>query len=204
MPNEASEEFNPYLGMYLGETWWKLGSNISRALFGSQKAQQNYCISWAKSIQEKLKHDEMSESVDAISSANLYEAANTIMSLLKKKYNSESIARDVSRLTEGANEEKITDDGQYLNSEEPPNVFWAIEYSILFNDLAKPSKNKGKGWLNAVAICEDPECKEFFVKGRKDQRFHTAGCRTRTANREAYHKIVESKLHSKKGRRRRS
>jgi hypothetical protein len=195
---EEVDEFDPFLGLLLGETWWKLGKNFGPALTGSDDDRAAYLAKWSAELREQLLEEEMKESLDAINPDSLRQFISTAMSLLEKKYDHGNIAKDVDRLTKKANEANIYDVGQYIDIQEPTEVFWANEYDFLFRDLVKPLE--GRGWLNAVARCAASSCQTFFIKQRKDQRYHTDACRTRTANREAYNKGKGSKPHTKRGR----
>ena len=73
--------------------------------------------------------------------------------------------------------------------EESPKVFWAWQYSLLFEELeARP---EDPGWLDMVATCE--ECGTFYVKQRYDQHFDTDRCRINYHGRKAAGQRVQSK-----------
>jgi hypothetical protein len=139
----------------------------------------------------------LGEAVPAITPETVMDFVTTTMSLLERKYEGGTIARDILRLTKHCNKFNVYDAGQYIDIQEQPHVFWSVEYKFLFQEL---DKFHSPGWLTAVGRCADPECNTFFVKARSDQRHHTNACRTRSSNRQAYGERIGTRAHGKRGR----
>lgn len=199
-PNEKSknDEFDPWLGLALGDTWWKIGKNFATILnVDGEKRQQNL-EKWAVDVRKELAEDDMREAIEGVTPEAILQFISTVMKLLENKFDSKDIRADVSRLMQSSSKYNIYDTGQYLDFQEPPDTFWAAEYRFLLLDL--DGARKGGGWLNAVARCADPECNVFFIKSRTDQRHHTPACRTRSANRQAYAEKSGQRHHTKRGR----
>ena len=195
---DEDDEFDPWIGLLLGDTWWKLGKNFAAVLNVSGDKRAESLENWAADLRVKLADDEMHESVEGMTAEALMRFVETVIELLERKFNCEKISSDVHRLTHHGNNFNLYDDGQYLDFQEPPDAFWATEYNFLFADLDKT--HSGGGWVNAVGRCADPECNIFFIKSRSDQRHHTAACRTRSANRQSYSEKSGQKVHTQRGR----
>ena len=195
---DDDEEFDSYLGMALGETWWQLGRNFAKVLGTSGESQQNHLEAWAAKIRQKLAEDDLSEPLAGVTPEAILAFVKTTMAILENKYQGRDVAREVKRLTKKIGDYNLYDAGQYLNYQEPVDVFWAVEYDFLFRNL--DVSYKGGGWLNAVSRCEDSDCRAFFIKSRTDQRHHSDACRTRSANRRAYGERAGQAGHTKRGR----
>ena len=194
---DDDDEFDASLGLVLGDTWWKLGKKFAGALNVTGKTRTEYLDSWVADVRRELEAEGMNEPIGGVTPDAVMEFVSTVMDLLQNKYDGKPIARDVRRLTRKASDFNVYDTDQFLDIQEPAEVFWAVEYDFLFSRLDKAIP--GGGWLNAVGRCADPECNAFFIKTRSDQRHHTAACRTRAANRQAYSERTE-RSHTKRGR----
>jgi hypothetical protein len=192
------KEFDPWLGLVLGDTWWKVGKNFANVLNVDGEERTRSLDKLVTDLREQLRDDEMIESLEAITREALIQFIETVMDLLERKYEGKKIGPDVRRLTQKSSSFNVYDDGKYLDFQEPPATFWATEYTFLFSDLDKT--HGAGGWLNAVARCADSSCNAFFIKSRSDQRHHTAACRTRSANRQSYSEKSGQKVHTKRGR----
>jgi hypothetical protein len=171
------EEFNATLWMALADSWWDLGKKTA-PLIGpdlSNEKRQAHLHDWAENVRE----DADDEVKAAVTPERLETFVITALDLLKRKYHGEAISEEVQRLIEHARY-KITDDGNRLKFGETPEAFWSWEYVYLFEDL----KFEEAGWLTAVGMCES--CSAFFIKSRKDQRFHNDACRKQAANKRFY------------------
>jgi hypothetical protein len=198
LPLDDQDEFDPWLGLLLGDTWWKIGKNFAGILnVDGEKRTQNLEL-WVGALRAELSDEEMHESVDGMTAEALMQFIETVMDVLERKFDGKKIGADVRRLTQKSNRYNIYDEGQYLDFQEPTDTFWAAEYNFLFSDLDKT--HSGGGWLNAVGRCADPDCNIFFIKSRSDQRHHTPACRTRSANRQSYSEKSGQKAHTKRGR----
>ena len=174
MPVVSPEDkFDSSLGMYVAETWWELGKLLARR--NDRKALD----AWAEQVRKKLTDRE----APAVSGASLQAFATTAFALLKAKHQGQKIASDFLKLVRKSAHFEVEEDGQYLEPIELPDTFWANEYRFLLIDLCKP-KSGGVGWLTAASTC--PSCKEFFIKGRSDQKFHDDRCKAKFHNKNAY------------------
>jgi hypothetical protein len=194
---DGEKEFDPWLGMVVADSWWKLGKKFARILTTEGDARTKNLDEWVAEVCQALTKDSMEEAVPAVTRETLMDFVNTTMTLLERKYEGGAIAKDVLRLTKNGNRIHVYDVGQYVDIQEEPDTFWAIEYKFLFQDL---DKFHAPGWINAVGRCADPECNTFFIKARSDQRHHTNACRTRSANRLAYVEKAGVPAHGKRGR----
>jgi hypothetical protein len=182
--SQAAEEFDATLWMALADSWWDLGKKMAPFVGDTLTAGQRegQLRAWVKAV-----HDDADDEVKAAVTPHALAAfVRTALNLLERKYSGELIAEDVQRLIEHARY-RISDDGRLLRFGETPEAFWAWEYVYLFEDL----KYDEPGWTAAVARCET--CKAFFVKARKDQRFHSDACRKRAANQRFYKTRGKSK-----------
>jgi hypothetical protein len=152
----------------------------------------------AGDVRDQLREEGMNEPIGGVTATAIMDFVMTVLGVLERKYDRKDITRHVRRLTKSANKFNVYDDGQYLDFQEPPDVFWAVEYDFLFSRLDK-SLSSG-GWLNAVGRCADPDCNVFFIRSRSDQRHHTSACRTRSANRRAYREGTGPRPATKRGR----
>lgn len=191
------DEFDPSLGLLLGDTWWKLGKNIARILAVDGEVRSRRLEEWCEEVRTDLADSGMNEPMGGVTPAAILTFVETVMGVLEHKFDGKPIAETVRRLTKRANAFNVYDEGQYLDIQEPTDVFWAVEYDFLFSKMDKAIG--GGGWLNAVARCADDDCKKFFIKSRSDQRHHSDACRTRSANRKAYERSG-SCSHTKRGR----
>jgi hypothetical protein len=192
-----NEEFDPTLGLLLGETWWQFGKNVARVRTMAGDERQRWLEEWAADVRVNLAEGGMTEPLGGITPAALLAFVEAVMDALEQKFDGKPIAKIVRRLTKKANDFNVRDDGQYLDIQEPPEVFWAVEFDFLFSKMDKAIR--GGGWLNAVARCADDDCRTFFIKSRSDQRHHSDACRTRSANRKAYERSV-TRRHTNRGR----
>jgi hypothetical protein len=181
----------------LGETWWKFGRNVARILSVTGDERERRLEEWAGEVRHELAENGMTEPIGGITPAAILTFVRTVMDVLEQKFDGKPIAKIVRRLTKKANEFNVYDDGQYIDIQEPADVFWAVEYDFLFSAMDK--EKAAGGWLNAVARCADDDCRTFFIKSRSDQRHHSDACRTRSANRKAYERNG-SRGHTNRGR----
>jgi len=194
---DDDKEFDPWLGLVVADSWWKLGKKFARILTTDSDLRARNVDEWVAEVRQKLTKDSMEEAVPAVTPESIVNFVETTMLLLERKYEGGNIAKDVVRLTKNCSRIHVYDVGQYIDIQEEPDTFWAIEYKFLFQDL---DKFHAPGWLTAVGRCADPECDTFFIKTRSDQRHHTAACRTRSANRQAYVDKTGAPAHGKRGR----
>lgn len=172
-------EFDATLWMAIADSWWDLGKRTAPLIGDTLEPEQREgCLrAWVTAVHESAEDDE--DVIAAVTPASLETFVKTALALLERKYDGGVIAPEVQRLIEPARYQ-ISDDGKLLRFDESPEAFWAWEYVYLFEDL----KYEEAGWLTAVARCE--RCKAFFIKSRKDQRFHSDACRKHVANQRFY------------------
>lgn len=172
-------EFDATLWMAIADSWWDLGRRSAPLIGDTLLAEQRdgYLSAWAKAVHEGAEGDE--DVIAAVTPAALDTFVRTALGLLERKYGGGAIAEELQRLVEPA-KYRISDDGKLLRFDESPEAFWAWEYVFLFQDL----KYEEAGWLTAVGRCE--RCDAFFIKSRKDQRFHSDACRKHVANKRFY------------------
>jgi hypothetical protein len=176
-------EFDPVLSMAIADTWWELGKRLSPfvgdAVSSAQKAAA--LEDWVAEILKARSTDEEREVdrdiVSALTPERLGTFVETALALLERKYNNESIARDVHTLIKEASCDVVDAPNRRLEMPETPDAFWAWEYLSLFTEMRSSNKSD---WTIAVGNCE--KCKQFFVKTRSDQRFHNDTCRKEAAN----------------------
>ncbi len=182
-----------YLGLATVDTWPQLGKLLS------DRDDPAALRQWASDIKRNLSGSQ----AEAMVIDKLAEFAKNIFRLLERKHDGRDIAAEVQNLTKPAAKFRFIDEPknkQYLRGEEPLDVFWALEYQYMFDELVEPTK--GAGWLEHVAHCKDTECKKFFIKSRRNQEFCSEACRVRFGNREFYKKNKQAKA-AVKGRSRR-
>ncbi len=172
-------EFDPSLGALCAETWWDFGKLLANINNDE----------WLKKTLSKIHKDVHPDYRQYITLESLRDFVATAFNMLRRFYEGESIKNEISQLiyVGDKNDYVVTESGKFIEVNESPGVFWAIEYKALFECLSKPwdtVEDHPDGWLNAVALCE--QCGTFFVKQRKDQIFDTARCRTKFANRDTY------------------
>jgi len=176
-----TKPFDPYLGAVCAGTWWDLGKLLAHRADPSWIEKR--IRGWVRDLHPQVRPH--------VSVAAVTTFAETLYGVLARKYLGESIAKEANLLTapiRSASSTYYNDDGEYLDYIESAELFWAIEYQIIFDDMFRPWDSESgfdpDGWLNAVADCH--ECNRFFVKQRKDQIFDEAHCRIKFANRDAY------------------
>jgi len=174
--------FDPYLGCVCADTWWDLGKLIAHRDDSA----------WIDKQIPRWTRDLHPDFVGYVTVNAVAEFARTLFGMLRRRFRHQSIAADANSLTAAMrlSGDYFRDDerGPYLDYHESFEIFWAIEYNSVLEELLRPylapEKTDQRGWLNAVDECA--ECREFFVKQRRDQIFDTAKCRTTFANRDAY------------------
>ena len=196
--SETEDEFDPWIGLVLGDTWWRFGKNVARVTDADPHKSESALHAWIKEIRAQLEKDHMTEALEGVSEDTVMLFVTTVMSILERKFDGKNIAKDVLRLTKRSSDFNIYDRGRFLDFQEPSAAFWAVEYDFLFSRLDR--EVGGGGWLNAVARCSNSDCGIFFIKSRIDQRHHTATCRTREANRSSYKDQIGRQPHSRRGR----
>ncbi|HEV2738714.1 MAG TPA: hypothetical protein VGU66_09060 [Candidatus Elarobacter sp.] len=197
-PVDETDEFDPELNLALAPSWWQLGKRFA-AVLNSEDGERNQVLEeWTAATRRQLEEDGMNEPIGGITPETVMDFVTTVMDVLERKFDGKSIAKEVVSRTRKANKINVYDDGQYLNIQEPSDTFWAVEYDFVFSRLDRSMASGG--WLNAVARCADLDCKQFFVKARKDQRYHTSECSMRARQREAYNKKKGSGSHTRRGR----
>jgi hypothetical protein len=149
-------------------------------------------------VRVELAESGMNEPIGAVTPESIMAFVETVMDVLEQKFNGKPIAKTVRRLTKSANAFNVYDEGQFLDIQEPSEVFWSVEYDFLFAKMDKSIG--GGGWLNAVGRCADEDCMKFFIKSPSDQRHHSDACRTRSANRKAYGERRGRRAHTRRGR----
>ena len=172
-------DFDATLWLAVADSWWDLGKKTAPLIGDTLTAEQRegHLRAWVNAVHEDADDDD--ELKAAMTPEALDGFVRTGLDLLERKYNGGQIADDVQRLIDHARY-RISDDGNLLRFGETPAAFWAWEYIYLFEDL----KYDDPGWTTAVGRCE--MCKAFFIKARKDQRFHSDACRKRAANQRFY------------------
>ena len=168
-------DFDPYLGVICADTWWDLGKLLAHRDDGAWIAKQ--IPAWTKEIDDPTYRAYVT--VETVRSF-----ANRVYDLLRRKYQGEPIVEEARSSAELAARGVYRDNGRYLEYDEDPDVYWAIDTRFVLNDLEKSVDENDIGWLNAVEECR--ECGTFFVKQRRDQIFDTAKCRTKFTNRDSY------------------
>lgn len=178
-------DFDPFIGSGIAMTWWRFGTSLSKArLIDPDSA----LITWDDAELEKwLKEfqDEMGpRDAKFVSKTMIKRFVETTLRLLEAKYDGKPIAAEVKRLVRQAAAYQCVDVEGYLEMDEPGDCLLANEYRLLFLELGRPRDESGKtDWRRAVGRCE--QCHRFYVKQRLDQRFDTAKCRVRYANKKS-------------------
>lgn len=177
---EQEGGYDPYLGLSVADSWWELGRHINRLRAAESKAEQlEIAGKWADEL-----NAEDDPNVDySVKATELVEFADNITDLLERKFNGEPIAADVNRLMAPMHGLRYEDDEQFLVRRESGEVFWAIEYAYLFEDLRRRDFS---AWSKAVGYCENETCGKFFIRQRIDNRYDSDKCRTNAANRKYY------------------
>lgn len=172
-------EFDATLWMAIADSWWDLGKKTAPLIGDTLGPEQRdgHLRAWTQAVHENTEQD--TDVVAAVTPEALDSFVRTALTLLERKYDGERIASDVQGLVDAA-QYRISDDGNLLRFKESAEAFWAWEYLYLFEDL----KYEEAGWITAVGRCE--RCKSFFIKSRKDQRFHSDACRKHVANQRFY------------------
>lgn len=177
--SEERPEFDATLWMAVADSWWDLGKKTAPLVGETLTAEQRegHLRAWVKTVHESADGDD--DVLAAVTPDTLDTFIRTALALLERKFEGEKIANDVQSLVEPARY-RVRDDGNLLRFDESADAFWAWEYLYLFEDL----KYDEAGWMTAVGRCE--RCKSFFIKSRKDQRFHSDECRKHVANQRFY------------------
>lgn len=195
-PEEDDPDFNPWLGLWVADTWWELGRRFMQLSDSNKEKRDVHLKNWSDHVTQKLMQDEMPLAATAVTVKTLDDFFNTLLPLLEKKYEGESISAEVAQLVKRKSDVHLLDKGKYLDHDEPSGYFWAAEYWMLFSDLSPPDENDG--WLHAVTRCD--ACKVFFIKQRINQIYHSEACRVRAANRKSYAKKKADQSKNKRGR----
>jgi hypothetical protein len=116
-------------------------------------------------VRVELAESGMNEPIGAVTPESIMAFVETVMDVLEQKFNGKPIAKTVRRLTKSANAFNVYDEGQFLDIQEPSEVFWSVEYDFLFAKMDKSIG--GGGWLNAVGRCADEDCMKFFISHRR-------------------------------------
>ncbi len=183
LSNEQEQNFDPYIGSYIATTWWDLGKQISELEKPKTNKNQHF-DDWLTSIRTEAEKSQIVNPDDLIRT-DLQCFISNLLRLLESKYHSDDIANELRELIDVPDfVGTITDHGQYIRYNESARGFWASEYDRIFDSLRFPQKG-GKGWLEAVTTCGYASCNKFFIKSRRDQRFHSDTCRAKTANKLA-------------------
>lgn len=185
--DEEPAEFDPTLWMALADSWWELGRKLSPFAGDALTAEQKAALvaAWVAGVRSGAEDDD-EDLKAAVTPEALTTFIDNALRLLERKYKGEPIAAELQTLVDGARY-RISDDGTRLSFHETPEAFWAWEYVYLFEDL----KYDDPGWETAVGYCDG--CRAFFVKSRKDQRFHADACRKKAANKRFYKTRGKSK-----------
>jgi hypothetical protein len=196
-PAADDEEFDPYIGITVADTWPKLGRLL--ATVQSEAPRPEVLINLKRWIDELWDDNEVpyDDALKAITPLRLLKFARDVQGLLERKFSGESIASEIRDRIAACGNFEIREEKTFVDLYEPPRVWWANEYRVLFADLVQPKS--GKSWLHAVALCANEDCLKFFVKQRSDQRFHSEVCRARAANQRAYSRR-RSKVRGRRGR----
>jgi hypothetical protein len=86
-------------------------------------------------VRVELAESGMNEPIGAVTPESIMAFVETVMDVLEQKFNGKPIAKTVRRLTKSANAFNVYDEGQFLDIQEPSEVFWSVEYDFL---LAHP------------------------------------------------------------------
>jgi hypothetical protein len=180
----ASEQFESGLCISVADTWYGLAARVNPIV----RAQTDRArLASAKLWAEKVNKETLAGFPDdrSVKPEELVKFALAVHDLLEKKFNREPIAAEVSRLISMRGTCSVKDcDDQHLAVIEDEREFWALEYRLLFKDLARGRTRDD--WRNAVSRCPNTKCHRFFMKQRGDQIFCSDRCRMAQRNREAY------------------
>jgi hypothetical protein len=187
----GKERFDPWLGLTIADTWQDLGQQIGRVRDDKGKFNTEKLTKWAAAV--------ISESGDdmaaIVTPSSLQRFVETSLRVLEAKAKGESIRAHAKRLVRRRRFQSIKVEekpgSRYLDLFEPESVFWAVEYQLLFEGLGTPSKANDEGWLQAVGFCDG--CGSFFVKARRDQRFHSDACRSRFTDGSGHKKATKKR-----------
>jgi hypothetical protein len=171
--------YNPYLGLAVADTWWDLGRWVNRLRAAETSAERaKIAREWADEV--NADDDPRDYSVNP---GELISFAHIIVDLLEQIFNGKPIAAEVNRLIAPVRQLRYEDDGRFLTRRENRAVFWAVEYSYLFDDLERRDNSV---WSKAVGYCDNDACRKFFIRQRVDNRYDRDKCRTNAANRKYY------------------
>lgn len=200
--NEDDEHgFDSSLGSAIADSWWALGKLLApfhRDERDESKAEA--AIAYICQFFEDGTAQWTEDTVNALTPERLRAFAEDLNDLLERKYHGGPIAAEVLSRVRHSSNYTADEAKQFLRLRESPDVWWANEYRVIFNDLAE--RTEGHAWLEAVTVCANDRCRRFFVKRRPDQRFHSEACRARVANQRSYRK--KRSLAKKRGQRQRS
>ncbi len=180
MKVEEEQQYDPWLGLAVADTWWELGrwANKIRSA-ATEKGRLAIAREWA----DQANADDEPAPTYVVKPTELIEFVDTSVDLLERKFNGKPIAGKVNQLIAPMHGLRYKDDDGFLARVETSAAFWAIEYTFLFDDLERRDEST---WTKAVGYCENEACGRFFIRQRIDNRFDSDRCRTNTANRKAY------------------
>lgn len=172
--------FDPWLGLTIADTWQALGQQIDRVRDDKGKFDTGKLTKWAAAV--------IGESGDKlariVTPSSLQRFVVTSLRVLEAKAKGKSVRAKAKRLVRRRRFQSIKVEekpgSRYLDIFEPQSVFWAVEYQRLFEAVGTPSNTNDEGWLQAVGFCDG--CGSFFVRARRDQRFHSDDCRTKSTD----------------------
>lgn len=172
------EEFDATLWMALADTWWDLGRRLAPFVGDTlpEEEKEGKLRSWVTEIHAGTDDDEV---IAAVTTDALRTFVRNALELLEQKYRGQTIAARVQSLITDARYD-VADDGRRLKFGENSAAFWAWECVFLFQELTYDDP----GWETAVGFCDG--CSAFFLKTRKDQRYHADVCRKKAANKRFY------------------
>lgn len=189
----GKEKFDPWLGLTIADTWQALGQQIGRVRDDEGEFDTDKLTKWAAAVIDESGDD----LVDIVTPISLQRFVETALRLLESKAKGESIGDQVKRLVRRRRFQSIKvaekPGSRYLELFEPESVFWAVEYQFLFEGLDTPAKANEKGWLQAVGFCD--RCGAFFVKARREQRFHSNACRVEFTKSSGYKTTTKKRSH---------
>jgi hypothetical protein len=171
----GKDRFDPWLGLTIADTWEALGQQIGRVRDDEGKFDTEKLTKWAAAVISESGKD----LARIVTPSSLQRFVETSLRVLEAKAKGKSIRAQAKRLVRRRRFQSIKVEekpgSRYLDLSEPESVFWAVEYQLLLEGLGTPSKANDEGWLQAVGFCDG--CGSFFVRARREQRFHSDACR---------------------------
>jgi hypothetical protein len=175
--------FDSWLGLTIADTWEALGQHIGRVRNDKEKFDTEALTKWAAAVIGES-GDKLARILTPIS---LQRFVVTSLRVLEAKAKGKSVRAKAKRLVRRRRFQSIKVEekpgSRYLDIFEPQSVFWAVEYQRLFEALGTPDRADDEGWLQAVGFCDG--CGSFFIKARRDQRFHSDACRNGSGSKKA-------------------